>query len=86
MPLIASFVLLTIAALPIPALAWNIPGHMLSAAIRLSGSPARESPNYREGKSSVGETPLVREPMAGETSKPSPVTGGGLVTWDRFNA
>ena len=33
MPLIASLVLLAIAVLPLPALAWNIPGHMLSAAI-----------------------------------------------------
>jgi S1/P1 Nuclease len=31
--LIASLVLLTLAALPLPALAWNIPGHMLSAII-----------------------------------------------------
>jgi S1/P1 Nuclease len=31
--LIASFVLLALAVLPLPALAWNIPGHMLSAAI-----------------------------------------------------
>jgi S1/P1 Nuclease len=32
-PLIASLVLLTLAALPLPASAWNIPGHMLSGAI-----------------------------------------------------
>jgi S1/P1 Nuclease len=31
--LIASFILLTLAVLPLPASAWNIPGHMLSAAI-----------------------------------------------------
>jgi hypothetical protein len=31
--LIASLVLLTLAVLPLPALAWNIPGHTLSAAI-----------------------------------------------------
>jgi hypothetical protein len=31
--LVASLVLLTLAALPLSALAWNIPGHMLSAAI-----------------------------------------------------
>jgi hypothetical protein len=31
--LIASLVLLTLAVLPLPAKAWNIPGHMLSAAI-----------------------------------------------------
>jgi hypothetical protein len=31
--LIASLALLTLAALPLPALAWNIPGHMLSGAI-----------------------------------------------------
>jgi S1/P1 Nuclease len=31
--LIASLVLLTLAVLPLPASAWNIPGHMLSAAI-----------------------------------------------------
>jgi hypothetical protein len=31
--LVASLVLLTLAALPLPASAWNIPGHMLSAAI-----------------------------------------------------
>ena len=33
MSLIASLVLLTLAALPLPALGWNIPGHMLSGAI-----------------------------------------------------
>jgi S1/P1 Nuclease len=32
-PLIASLALLALAVLPLPALAWNIPGHMLSAAI-----------------------------------------------------
>jgi hypothetical protein len=31
--LIASLVLLALGVLPLPALAWNIPGHMLSAAI-----------------------------------------------------
>jgi hypothetical protein len=31
--LLASVVVITITALPIPASAWNIPGHMLSAAI-----------------------------------------------------
>jgi hypothetical protein len=31
--LIASLVLLTLAVLPLPASAWNIPGHMLSGAI-----------------------------------------------------
>ena len=33
MSLIASLVLLTLAVLPLPASAWNIPGHMLSGAI-----------------------------------------------------
>ena len=33
MSLIASLVLLTLTLSPLPALAWNIPGHMLSAAI-----------------------------------------------------
>src|SRR5215831_12271213 len=33
MSLITLLVLLTLAALPLPASAWNIPGHMLSAAI-----------------------------------------------------
>jgi hypothetical protein len=33
MPLIASLVLLTFAVLPLPALAWSIPGHMLSGVI-----------------------------------------------------
>jgi hypothetical protein len=31
--LIASLVLLALTALPFPALAWNIPGHMLSGII-----------------------------------------------------
>jgi hypothetical protein len=31
--LIASLALLALAALPLPASAWNIPGHMLSGAI-----------------------------------------------------
>jgi len=33
MLLVASLVILTLAALPLPASAWNIPGHMLSTAI-----------------------------------------------------
>ena len=33
MLLIASLVLLTLAALPLPASAWNVPGHMLSGII-----------------------------------------------------
>ena len=33
MSLIAALVLLTLAVLPLPVSAWNIPGHMLSAAI-----------------------------------------------------
>ena len=33
MSVIASLVLLTLVVLPLPASAWNIPGHMLSAAI-----------------------------------------------------
>ena len=33
MSLVASLVLLTLAVLPLPALVWNVPGHMLSAAI-----------------------------------------------------
>ena len=33
MPLIALLVFLTLAVLSLPALAWNIPGHMLSGAI-----------------------------------------------------
>jgi hypothetical protein len=31
--LVVSLVVLTLAVLPLPASAWNIPGHMLSAAI-----------------------------------------------------
>jgi hypothetical protein len=31
--LIASLVLITLAVLPLPAITWNIPGHLLSAAI-----------------------------------------------------
>ena len=31
--LLACVVIITVAALPIPASAWNIPGHMLSATI-----------------------------------------------------
>jgi hypothetical protein len=31
--LVASLVLLTLSVLPLPASAWNIPGHMLSAVI-----------------------------------------------------
>jgi hypothetical protein len=31
--LLASVVVITVTVLPIPASAWNIPGHMLSAAI-----------------------------------------------------
>ena len=33
MSLIALLILLTLAALPLPASAWNIPGHMLSGII-----------------------------------------------------
>src|SRR5262249_22219248 len=36
---------------------------------RLSGPSARESSNHREGKNTVGETSLVREPMASEAER-----------------
>ena len=67
--LLAFVVVITVTALPVPASAWNIPGHMLSGIIAYSGPSAREPPDHREGKSSAGETSLVREPMAGEASR-----------------
>jgi hypothetical protein len=36
---------------------------------RLPGASARESPEYRQGKSSAGRTSMVREPMAGEAPR-----------------
>ena len=49
--LLASLVMVTF-AVP-PASAWNIPGHMLSAAIAYQILQQENPPNYREGKSSV---------------------------------
>jgi hypothetical protein len=37
--LISFLSLLALAVLPLPALAWNIPGHMLSAAIAFQNPP-----------------------------------------------
>jgi sec-independent protein translocase protein TatA len=83
-PLIASLVLLALAALPLAALGWNIPGHMLSAAIAYQVLQ-QENPQSK-GNSSVGETSLVREPMASEASRrsrrrscPRAVHAGGKV-------
>src|SRR4029077_16546455 len=36
---------------------------------RLSGIDPREPADHREGKSSIGETSLVLEPMAGEAAR-----------------
>jgi len=67
--LIASLVFLTLAVLPLPASAWNIPGHMLSAAIAYQVL-SQESPQTIEKVKAVLEKhPSVRRPMVHETSK-----------------
>ena len=83
--LIASLILLTL-AMPLPALAWNIPGHMLSGAIAYQIFQQENLRTIRKGKSDVGETSLVREPMAGEAARcfccrswPGAVHAGGKV-------
>jgi hypothetical protein len=55
--LLASVVVITVTVLPIPASAWNIPGHMLSAAIAYQILQQENPPtiekvkDHREGKS-----------------------------------
>jgi hypothetical protein len=60
--------LLALAVLPRPASAWNIPGHMLSAAIAYDVFQ-QESRQTIEKVEVVLENTLVRKPVAGETSK-----------------
>jgi len=64
-------VLLVLAELPPTALAWNIPGHMLSGAIAYQVLPQENPLANRQVKSGAGETSLVHEPMAGEASRRS---------------
>jgi hypothetical protein len=66
--LIVSLLLLTL-AVPLPASAWNIPGHMLSAAIAYQILRQENPPTIEKVKSGSGETSLVREPMAGKAAR-----------------
>jgi asparagine N-glycosylation enzyme membrane subunit Stt3 len=56
-PLIASLVLLTLALLPLPALAWNIPGHMLSAAIAYQVLQQENPPTIEKVKAVLEKHP-----------------------------
>jgi hypothetical protein len=67
--LLASLVFLTLAVLPLPASAWNIPGHMLSATIAYQILLQENLADHRQGKIATRETSLVREPMAGEAPR-----------------
>jgi hypothetical protein len=64
-------VLTAVMALSSTAVAWNIPAHMLSAIITYQVLNQENPETIDKVKSSVGETPVVREPMAGEASRRS---------------
>jgi hypothetical protein len=66
--ILASVIVITVTGLPILAFAWNIPGHMLSAAIAYQVLQQERPQTIDQVKSRAGETSLVREPMAGQTS------------------
>jgi hypothetical protein len=55
--------------LPIPASAWNIPGHMLSAAIAYQILQQENPQTIDKVRATLEKHPLVREPMAGEASR-----------------
>jgi hypothetical protein len=55
--LVASLVLLTLAALPLPASAWNIPGHMLSAAIAYQVLQQENPPTIEKVKTLLEKHP-----------------------------
>ena len=57
MSLIASLVLLTLAVLPLPASAWNIPGHMLSAAIAYQVLQQENPPTIEKVKAVLEKHP-----------------------------
>jgi hypothetical protein len=66
--LIVPFVLVILAVSPLPASAWNIPGHMLSATIAYQ-ILLQENPQTIDKVKAALETSLVRKPMAGETAR-----------------
>jgi len=76
--LIASLLLVIATVLPFPASAWNIAGHMLSAAIAYQILQQENPPTIRKGQSRAGETSLVRKPMASEASR-CPATDRDMV-------
>ena len=55
--LLASLALLTLAVLPLPALAWNIPGHMLSAAIVYQVLQQKNPQTIEKVKAVLGKHP-----------------------------
>ena len=57
MALVASFVALMLAVLPLPALAWNIPGHMLSAAIAYQVLQQENPPTIEKVKAVLEKHP-----------------------------
>ena len=61
--------LLALAVLPRPASAWNIPGHMLSAAIAYDVFQQESRQTIEKVEVVLEKHPLVRKPVAGETSK-----------------
>jgi hypothetical protein len=69
--LIAALVLLTFAVLPLPAFAWNIPGHMLSAAVAYQVLQQENPQSIEKAKAVLEKHPWYAEPMAGEASRRS---------------
>jgi hypothetical protein len=66
---LTSRLLLTLAVLSLPASAWNIPGHMLSAAIAYQILQQENPQTIEKVKALLRETSLVRQPMAGEAAR-----------------
>jgi len=68
MRLIASFVFLMLAVSSLPAKAWNIPGHMLSAAISYQVLQQKSPPTIDKVKA-VLEKHLARERLSSHSRR-----------------
>jgi len=67
--LVASLVLLALAVIAPSRFALEHPRSYALCRRRVPSPSARERADHRQGQSSPGETPLVREPMADEASR-----------------
>jgi hypothetical protein len=69
--LVASLILLAFVVLPLPALAWNIPGHMLSGIIAYQVLQQESPPIIEKVKAVLERHPWYANQMADEVSRHS---------------